>query len=80
MKGVLRMKDSIRLVNLPMSALLAGETIQVIDVRPGLHNHLERRYLLVASRAMSRIPEQPEVVSFTEDKVGPGEQTRTDLS
>lgn len=80
MKGVLRMKDSIRLVNLPMSALLAGETIQVIDVRPGLHNHLERRYLLVASRAMSRIPEQPEVVPFTEDKVGPGEQTRTDLS
>lgn len=63
-----------------MSTLLTSETVQVIDVRPGLHNHLERRYLFVAGRAVSRNPEQPEVVPLTEDKVGPGEQTRTDLS
>lgn len=86
-RGIVKMKltEAIlsrikRNTNLPMSALLTGETVQVIDIRPGLHDHLERRYLLVASRAVSRVPEQPEVVPLAEDKVRLGEQSRTDLS
>lgn len=63
-----------------MCTLLTGETVQMIDVRSSLHNHLERWYLFVACRAVSRIAEQPEVIPLAEDKIGPGEQTRTDLS
>lgn len=63
-----------------MSALLTGEAVEVIDVRPGPHDHLERRYLFIAGRAASRIAEEPEVVPLTEDKVSFGVQGRADLS
>lgn len=62
-----------------MSTLLTGETIQVIDVRSCPHNHLECWYLFVASRTASGIPEKPEVVPLTEDKVSFGVKGRTNL-
>lgn len=64
----------------PMSALLTGETIEMIDVRPGPHNHLERRYLLVTCCAASRVPEEPEVVPLTEDKISFGVESRANFS
>lgn len=73
-------RDPRGLSNLPVTALLAGKTVQVIDVRPGLHDQLERRYLLLAGRAVTLVPEQPEVVPLAENKVGLGEQGRADLS
>lgn len=60
--------------------LLTGETIEMIDVRPGSHDHLEGRYRLVAGRAKSGIPEEPEVVPLAEDKVGLRIKGRTDLA
>lgn len=63
-----------------MSTLLTGETVQMIDVRPGPHNHLECRYLLVTCRAASRAPEEPEVVPLTEDKISFGVESRADFS
>ena len=42
-----------------MVALLAGEALQVVDVGPRPHHHLEGRDHLVARRAVARRPEQP---------------------
>lgn len=55
-----------------MSALLTGETVEMIDVRPGPHNHFKCRYLLITCRAASCVPEEPEVVPLTEDKISFG--------
>lgn len=63
-----------------MSALLTGEAVKVVNIRPGPHDHLERRYLFVAGRATSRVAEEPEVVPLTEDKVSFGVKGRADLS
>lgn len=63
-----------------MSALLAGETVEMIDVRSGPHDHLKRRYLLITCRAASRVPEEPEVVPLTEDKISFGVEGRADLA
>jgi len=63
-----------------MGALLTGETIKMIDVRPGSHDHLECRYLFVTCRATSRVPKEPEVVPLTEDKISFGVEGRADLS
>lgn len=63
-----------------MGALLAGETIEMIDVRSGSHDHFERRYLFVARRATSRVPEEPKVVPLTEDKISFGVEGRADFS
>lgn len=52
----------------------------MIDVRPGSHDHFEGRYRLVAGRAISCIPEEPEVVPLAEDKVGLRIKRRTDLA
>jgi len=62
-----------------MGALLTGEAVEMIDVRPGPHHHLERRYLFVTCRAASRAPEEPEVVPLTEDKISFGVEGRADL-
>ena len=41
-----------------MVALLAGEALEVVDVGPGPHHHLEGRDHLVARRAVARRAEQ----------------------
>jgi hypothetical protein len=43
----------------PVVALLTGEALQVVDVVPGPHDHLERRNHLVTRSAVARIAEQP---------------------
>lgn len=63
-----------------MSALLTGEAVEMIDIRPGPHDHLERRYLFVTCCAASRVAKEPEVVPLTEDKVSFGVESRADLS
>lgn len=47
------------LYELPVVALLAGEALQVVDVGPRPHHHLEGRNHLLARRAVTRRPEQP---------------------
>lgn len=42
-----------------MVALLARETLEVIDVAPGPHDHLERGYVLEAGRAHALVAEHP---------------------
>lgn len=64
----------------PVRTLLTGKAIEMIDVRPSSHDHLEGRYRLVAGRAISGIPEEPEVVPLAEDKVGLRIEGRTDLA
>ena len=44
---------------IPVVALLAGEALQVVDVGPRPHHHLEGRNHLLARRAVTRRPEQP---------------------
>ena len=48
---------------LPVSALLAGEALQMVDVGPGPHHHLEGRDDFVAGGAVAGGAEQPEVFS-----------------
>ncbi len=43
----------------PVVALLAREALQVVDVGPGPHHHLEGRDHLVAGRAVAGRAEQP---------------------
>ena len=45
---------------LPVAALLAGEALQMVDVSPGSHHHLEGRDDFVAGRAVAGGAEQPE--------------------
>lgn len=61
-------------------ALLAGEALQVVDVGPRPHHHLKGRNHLLARRAVTRRPEQPEVISLAEDEVPLGEERGADLS
>lgn len=44
---------------LPVVALLACETLQVVHIAPGSHDHLERRYVLEAGRAHALIAKHP---------------------
>ena len=43
-----------------MSTLLTGEALQMVDVSPGPHHHLEGRDDFVAGRAVAGGAEQPE--------------------
>ena len=45
-----------------MVALLAGEALQVVDVGPGAHHHLEGGDHLVARRAVASSAKQPEKI------------------
>ena len=45
---------------LPVAALLAGEALQMVDVSPGSHHHLEGRDDFVAGGAVAGGAEQPE--------------------
>lgn len=63
-----------------MGALLTGETIKMIDVRLGSHDHFECWYLFVTCRARSRAPKDPEVVPLAEDKISFEVEGRADLS
>lgn len=44
-------------MNSPVVALLASETLQVVDVGSGSHDHLESGNLFGACRAETRTPE-----------------------
>ena len=44
----------------PVAALLTGEALQVVDVGPGPHHHLEGRDDLLAGGAVAGGPEEPE--------------------
>lgn len=63
-----------------MIALLAREALQMVDVAPRPHHHLEGRYHLAAGGAVSRVPEQPQVVPLAEDQVGLGVEGGSDLA
>ena len=53
----------------PVAALLTGEALQVVDVGPGPHHHLEGRDDLLAGGAVARGAKEPEVVSLAEEEV-----------
>ena len=63
-----------------MIALLAGEALEVVDVRLGAHDHLEGGYGFVAGRAVARVSEEPQVVPPAEYEVGLRVEGRTDLA
>lgn len=46
----------------PMIALLASEALQVINIAARTHHHLKRGNDFVASRAVSSVAEQPQIV------------------
>ncbi len=50
---------AVRLLLSPVVALLAGEALQVVDVCPGAHHHLEGGDHLVARRAVASGAKQP---------------------
>ncbi len=58
----------------PVVALLAGEALQVVDVCPGAHHHLEGGDHLVARRAVASSAKQPE--KMDEKKIATCEQVR----
>lgn len=43
----------------PVVALLTGETLQMVHVTLGTHDHLKGRYHFVAGRTVARRSEQP---------------------
>ena len=55
-----------------MATLLAGEALQVVDVGPGSHHHLEGGDHFVAGGAVAGGAEQPEIVSLAEEEVALG--------
>lgn len=61
-------------------ALLTGETVEVVDVRLGPHDHLERGYRFRAGGAAPRGAEQPQVVPLAQYQIRLGEQIRADLA
>ena len=54
----------------PVATLLAGEALQVVDVGPGPHHHLECRDDLLAGRAVSSGAKQPEMREVREEGLG----------
>ena len=55
-----------------MATLLAGEALQVVDVGPGSHHHLEGGDHFVAGGAVAGGAEQPEIVPLAEEEVALG--------
>ena len=53
----------------PVAALLTSEALQMVDVGPGPHHHLECRDDLLAGSAVARGAKEPEVVSLAEEEV-----------
>lgn len=64
----------------PVSALLTRKALQVVDVGPGSHHHLEGGDHLVAGRAVARGAKQPEIVPLAEEEVPLGVQTVAHLA
>lgn len=62
-----------------MVALVAGETVEMINVVLGLHDHLECGDGFRTGRTEPRCTEQSEIVSPAQHEIGPREQGRTDL-
>ena len=54
-----------------MSALLAGEALEMVDVGPGSHHHLEGRDDFVTGGAVAGGAEQPEGQIFSQQPVLP---------
>lgn len=52
------MADYPTTTGLPVITLLTREALQVVDVRPRPHHHLECRDGFVTGRAVTRVPEQ----------------------
>ena len=53
----------------PVAALLTSEALQVVDVGPGSHHHLECRDYFLAGSTVACGAKQPEVVSLAEEEV-----------
>ena len=46
--------------DIPVTALLAGEALKMVDVSPGSHHHLKGRDDFVTGRAVAGGAKQPE--------------------
>lgn len=64
----------------PMVALLTGEALQMVDVVPGPHDHLEGRYHLVAGRAEASVAKESQIVPLAEHQIALGVQGGPDLA
>jgi len=56
----------------PVAALLTREALQVVDVGPGPHDHLEGGDHFVARGAVAGGAKQPEIVPLAEEEVALG--------
>ena len=63
--GIVHVKLRVR-VHSPVSALLAGKALKVVDIGPGSHNHLEGGDHFVARRAVACGAEQPGDITWHE--------------
>ena len=63
----------------PVAALLTSEALQMVDVGPGSHHHLECGDYFLAGSAVARGAEQAEVVSLAEQEVPLGVERVADL-
>ena len=64
----------------PVAALLTSEALQMVDVGPGSHHHLECGDYFLAGSAVARGAEQAEVVSLAEQEVPLGVERLTHLA
>ena len=64
----------------PVAALLTSEALQVVDVGPGSHHHLECRDYFLAGSTVACGAKQPEVVSLAEEEVPLGVQRLAHLA
>ena len=64
----------------PVPALLTREALQVVDIGPGPHHHLEGGDDLLTGGAVAGGAKQSEVVSLAEEEVPLGVERLTDLA
>ena len=64
----------------PVAALLTREALQVVDIGPGPHHHLEGGDDLLTGGAVAGGAKQSEVVSLAEEEVPLGVERLTDLA
>lgn len=63
-----------------MIALLASKTLQMVNITPGPHHHLECRYHFVAGRTQPSVPKQPQIITFAQHQIRFDVQRRADLA
>jgi hypothetical protein len=51
---------------LPVITLLTGKTLEMVNVGPRPHDHLECRNYFIACRTEACVAEEPQIISFAQ--------------